>query len=454
MRDLGTLGSSSTAVAVADNGRVVGNSALGSGPAEHAFSWTGVGGIVDLGTLGGDNSQAVAVNASGQAVVGSSTTPPSGFPPCPPHAFSWTETAGMVDLGTLGAPGRCPGSGATDVNDSGEVVGSTASAAGAPHAFSWTATGGMVDLGTLFRDPVTGYSYGTSNALAVNDGGQVVGWSQTSTAEHAFSWTAGGGMVDLGTLGGLGSRAVAVNDSGQVVGTSQATDGSNHGFSWTAGGGMIDLGALGPNGEPAAVNESGEVVGTRYGDDGAQHALLWTASGEMVDLGTLGGDQSSAAAIDDGGRIVGWSETAEGSLHAVLWSPATSFASMSASALVVVPPGVGNDTFVLDAAFTVGSSSNGIDPVREPVTLELAGVSLTVPPGSFVERAHTYVFAGRLAGGRLAMTVRPRGVGSYRLDAVGSGYDLGAARLPLAVALTIGDDAGSADAKAVIVPPR
>ena len=35
MRDLGTLGSS-TAVAVADNGRVVGNSALGSGPAEHA----------------------------------------------------------------------------------------------------------------------------------------------------------------------------------------------------------------------------------------------------------------------------------------------------------------------------------------------------------------------------------------------------------------------------------
>ena len=106
-------------------------------------------------------------------------------------------------------------------------------------------------------------------------------------------------MVDLGTLGGLGSRAVAVNDSGQVVGTSQAADGSNHGFSWTTGGGMIDLGALGPNGRPAAVNESGEVVGTRYGDDGSQHAFLWTASGGMVDLGTLGGDQSSAAAIDD-----------------------------------------------------------------------------------------------------------------------------------------------------------
>ena len=52
--------------------------------------------MVDLGTLGGSYSVALAVNDSGQ-VVGSSSPRRRR-----PHAFSWTQTGGMVDLGTLG----------------------------------------------------------------------------------------------------------------------------------------------------------------------------------------------------------------------------------------------------------------------------------------------------------------------------------------------------------------
>jgi probable HAF family extracellular repeat protein len=49
----------------------------------------------------------------------------------------------------------------------------------------------------------------------------VVGYSSTANGEeHAISWTAGGGMVDLGTLGGIESRAAVVNSNGQVVGWS------------------------------------------------------------------------------------------------------------------------------------------------------------------------------------------------------------------------------------------
>jgi probable HAF family extracellular repeat protein len=127
----------------------------------------------------------------------------------------------------------------------------------------------MVDLGTLGGDT---YAY------AVNESGQVVGYSYIATpgadvGYHAFSWTANSGIVDLGTLGGDSTQAVAVNESGQVVGYSN----TGHAFSWTANGGMVELGALADdvNSRATAVNNNGEVVGTSWGLDSAQHATMW-----------------------------------------------------------------------------------------------------------------------------------------------------------------------------------
>jgi probable HAF family extracellular repeat protein len=105
--DLGSLGGQSYATAVNDSGQVVGNGS-------HAFSWTQAGGMVDLGTLGGTASGAIAVNATGQ-VVGLSTLPGDGSF----HAFSWTQEGGMVDLGTLGGTNSY----AAAVNATGQVVG-------------------------------------------------------------------------------------------------------------------------------------------------------------------------------------------------------------------------------------------------------------------------------------------------------------------------------------------
>src|SRR5439155_26590286 len=55
---------------------------------------------IDLGTLGGLNSGAGAVDDSGQ-VVGFSVLPVFGA-----RAFSWTAAGGLIDLGTLGVLGR------------------------------------------------------------------------------------------------------------------------------------------------------------------------------------------------------------------------------------------------------------------------------------------------------------------------------------------------------------
>src|SRR5581483_8822982 len=95
--------------------------------------------VTDLGTLGGNWSQAAALNDRCEVVGASARADGQG------HAFAWTAAGGMVDLGTLGGPT----SSAVAVNSSGVVVGSAELADGSSHAFSWTATGGMVDLGTL-----------------------------------------------------------------------------------------------------------------------------------------------------------------------------------------------------------------------------------------------------------------------------------------------------------------
>ena len=123
----------------------------------------------------------------------------------------------MTDLGTLGGSG----SWAYGINDAGQVVGESITAADSYsfHAFITGSNGaGMTDLGTLGG----GYSY----ASGINDAGRVSGWSTTAAgATHAFITGPNGvGMTDLGTLGGSDSRAYDINDAGQVVGESYTAE--------------------------------------------------------------------------------------------------------------------------------------------------------------------------------------------------------------------------------------
>ncbi len=208
-----------------------------------AFKSTKLGGeMVDLGTLGGDAAEAVAINGSGQIVGDASTVTGSQ------HAFLWDGT--MHDLGALGGDF----SGATAINASGQVVGYASTAAGQLHAFLWDGT--MHDLGTLS---------GTSYAQAINASGQVVGYSELAGGgKRAFFWSAGV-MTDLGTLGGAESQASwrhPLNDAGQVVGRSTDASGNYRAFVWQMGV-MRDLGTLGsPTSQGVAINAAGTVVGT------------------------------------------------------------------------------------------------------------------------------------------------------------------------------------------------
>ena len=96
--------------------------------------------------------------------------------------------------------------------------------------------------------------------------------------EHAFAWTAAGGMVDLGTLGGPGSAAKFVNDAGTIVGTSDRTGHQGqHAFVWTAADGMVEMPSLGRLDSVWTMSANGSFAGFSSGKKSVedQHAVLW-----------------------------------------------------------------------------------------------------------------------------------------------------------------------------------
>jgi probable HAF family extracellular repeat protein len=116
-------------------------------PPFHTYLWE-QGKLTDLGSLGGTDTAASAIDDQGQ-IAGSSQVGKGMH--APSHAFLW-DKGKMIDLGTLG--GR--GSSATAINDHGQVIGTSQTTDGAVHGFIWE-HGKMTDVGAqpvaIFAQP-------------------------------------------------------------------------------------------------------------------------------------------------------------------------------------------------------------------------------------------------------------------------------------------------------------
>jgi probable HAF family extracellular repeat protein/parallel beta-helix repeat protein len=161
--------------------------------------------------------------------------------------------------------------------------------------------GGVTDLGSL--------GGARSEAQAVNNAGQIVGASATGTSETAYI-DSNGAMTNAGTLGGNYSIGYAINAAGQFVGGAYGPAGARQAYLDSAGV-MTGLGTLpGDVGSFAfALNNTGSVVGESYNAGGVGRAFLWSG-GTMSALPTLGGNVSAAFGVNDAGLIVGASTLA------------------------------------------------------------------------------------------------------------------------------------------------
>jgi probable HAF family extracellular repeat protein len=152
----------------ADGAVVVGGDYNAAGY-DRAFRWTAAGGMQDLGTLGGDWSEAYAVSADGAVVVGWSVVNDE----VGRRAFRWTASGGMQNLGTLGG-GWSEAWGVSA--DGAVVVGWSYIAGGYDRAFRWTASGGMEDLNITYANLLTNGSV-LWRAFAISpDGRYIVGY--------------------------------------------------------------------------------------------------------------------------------------------------------------------------------------------------------------------------------------------------------------------------------------
>lgn len=232
-------------------------------------------------------------------------------------ALAAAQTYTITEIGTLKGDNESSG---FAINNLGDVVGcsDTQTAEGYPctglvtgqHGFSWHKGRGLKNLAPLSGANISG-------AIGINDSGTVVGYSdvpgQPATNFVAVQWSSTGAITNLGVLpGGASSAAFVINSAGEIAGDSFVSNGAVDATSW-ASQQITNLGSL-----PKAIftagvgiNDNGEIAGESvfsYGPPFRSHGFRWNGS-TMKDLGVLtGGVTSVASAINTSGVIVGQSD--------------------------------------------------------------------------------------------------------------------------------------------------
>jgi hypothetical protein len=397
--------------------------------------------MVDLGTLGGNNSQATAID--GSMVVGTAELAPDSDGFSVSHVFAYDladPSPHMIDLddhvddrsssasavsGRFVAGGRL-GGGALD---RGLQIGWVSDLADpSPHMVDVDAFAG----GSTFGGPHVSHVNGLSASIAV-------GWAAApGFLQHAFAEDLADpspAKLDLGTLGGDNSFAAAVSGS-IVVGSADTGDQVMHAFAEDLADpspAMFDLDPSG--GASAATAISGSIVVVSESPGGFAYDLA-DPSPHMIDLGfspngisgslvignannhavafdlaassphvivlaSLGGSSSNAFAISPTGLVVGAANNSSNQGRAAIWQAGTATDSS--------PPSLSLNTPTEGAIYAQGAAVNAeYTCADESGGSGVASCEGSVPTGSPIDTAtagpHTFSVTGTDIVGNTATT--------------------------------------------------
>ncbi len=291
-----------TAVALNDAGQVTGTAVNTESHFIETFIYDD--GTVDTLALG---RQAVpaAINAGGQ-IAGFQTE--GGDSPTI-YALIWD---GVTPAAVLSGGGFYSATQALAINDPGEIVGTyTPDAATYPPSTDYHAFFAKNGVVTVFDPP----GAASSSAVDINNAGQIVGYyTDASGQSHAFL-DENGTFTSFAPPDAVWSRATHINASGVIIGeyavNGQSPPGQEYAFI-DNNGTITELEAAGTSlSVAAAINAAGEVVG--YYDIGSQsHAFIYE-TGYSFTIDPPGATSATAVGVNALGEVVGNYTDATGS---------------------------------------------------------------------------------------------------------------------------------------------
>lgn len=162
----------------------------------------------------------------------------------------------------------------------------------------------------------------TSNGLAINNAGQVVGVSALAQSQNWASLYHGGTMIDLATLGGSFSQALNINNSRIIAGHTSLANGQRWAFSYNNGN-VSYLGMPGDtNSFAAAKNDAGDVLGSSSTVQAGNMGFLFSYRtmndfNHLIDP-AIGWSISAARSVNKNGWILAQGQLFGGELRQIL----------------------------------------------------------------------------------------------------------------------------------------